>query len=117
MPVRSLSSSVLRWPDAGTVRRALAEWAAAAASDRNVVRIGYLGSYARGDWGAGSDVDIVIIVRRADTAFERRAAAWDTTPLPVPADVLVYTVEEWEQLPGDTRFTKALKGETVWLHA
>jgi predicted nucleotidyltransferase len=50
MPVRSLSSSVLRWPDAQTVDHAVREWAQKVVRHReDVLRIGYFGSYARGD--------------------------------------------------------------------
>ena len=50
MPVRSSSSSVLRWPDAATVVGALRRWAKAMARAHPEVRgIGYFGSYARGD--------------------------------------------------------------------
>ena len=60
MPVRSLSSSVLKWPDGRTVRRALADWAQQAVSGRDdVLRVGYFGSYARNTATPESDVDIV----------------------------------------------------------
>lgn len=99
MPVRSLSSPVLRWPDARTVMDAARRWAATAARARaDVVRIGCFGSYVRGDWGVGSDLDIVVVLDRSDVPFERRAAEWDTTSLPVPADILVYTSAEWRRL-------------------
>ncbi|WP_376791658.1 nucleotidyltransferase domain-containing protein [Thermoflexus sp.] len=49
-------------------------WAERVARERpEVLRIGYFGSYARGDWGVGSDLDLVVIVRRSDLPFERRA--------------------------------------------
>jgi predicted nucleotidyltransferase len=38
-----------------------------------VVRIGYFGSYARGDWGVGSDLDVIAVVAFSDEAFTRRA--------------------------------------------
>lgn len=114
MPVRSLRSSVLRWPDAATVDAAVRAWAAATARGRSdVVWIGYFGSYARGDWGVGSDVDIVVVVDRSDVPFTRRALAFDATSLPVPADVLVYTVDEMER----TGFTRSLRDRTVWVYA
>lgn len=54
MPVRSLSSSVLRWPDAEVVDRAVRHWAQEIAHKRpGIIRIGYFGSYASGDWGWG----------------------------------------------------------------
>lgn len=118
MPVRSLNSSVLKWPDAVAVDAAVRRWAEAAARRRpDVVRIGYFGSYARGDWGVGSDVDIVVVVERSSVPFERRPAEWDAAEIPVPADVRVYTVEEWSALPPDGRFRRALDREAVWVAA
>ncbi len=113
MPVRSLNSSVLRWPDAHTVARAVRRWAEhAACKHPEVRRIGYFGSYARGDWGVGSDLDIIVIVESSSESFERRAACWDTSELPVPADLLIYTLAEWENSPWRPR----LQGEIVWIY-
>jgi len=78
--------------------------------------IGYFGSYARGDWGVGSDLDLIIVVEASDLPFEQRSAEWDTTSLPVPADVLVYTLSEWVDLEPGRRFTRMLAHETVWLY-
>lgn len=117
MPTRSSSSSVLVWPDREAVDRAAREWAETIArADPNVLRIGYIGSYARGGWGVGSDLDLVIIVERSDTPWELRAADWDTTPLPVPADLLVYTEDEWARIDRGSRFGRMLRRETEWLH-
>lgn len=117
MPVRSLSSSVLKWPDRAEVDRAVRRWAArVAAAHPEGVRVGYCGSYARGDWGPGSDLDIIVIVQRADEPFERRPARWDATDLPVPADVLVYTAEEWQALATAARFGQVVLREAVWVH-
>lgn len=116
MPVRSLSSSVLKWPDAKTVDAAVRQWAAKGGSSRDgVVAIGYMGSYARGDWGVGSDVDILVILRECSTPWMDRTAAWDVTGLPVPADVLVYTREELAVLRERGRFGKVLRGEVKWV--
>src|SRR5437867_2096790 len=99
MPVRSSSSSVLRWPDAGEVDQAVRRWVEGLVATRpEVLRVGYFGSYAQGDWGPGSDLDLIVIVRGAEEPFERRASRWDATGLPVPADVLVYTNDEWHEL-------------------
>ena len=101
MPVRSLGSSVFKWPDAQTVERALRRWAQeAAATKAGVRRIGYFGSYARGDWGFGSDLDVIVVVATSDKAFERRASDWDLTELPVPADVLIYTEDDIRRTSG-----------------
>jgi len=117
MPVRSLRSSVLKWPDRDTVDEAVRQWAGLQAARRpELLRVGYFGSYARGDWGVGSDVDLVAIVARSDEPFEARAARWDVTPLPVPADLIVYTSDEWEALQQrGGRFAERLARETVWV--
>lgn len=117
MPVRSLRSSILRWPDAQAVRQALEHWAESAARRRNdILRIGYFGSYARGDWGVGSDLDLVIVVENSEHPFERRLTEWETAELPVPADVLVYTKEEWESLSRQRGFFQTIIREAVWVY-
>ena len=84
MPVRLLSSSVLKWPDAQTVDRAVRQWAAKVVRSRtDVLRIGYFGSYARGDWGVGSDLDLVIlVVGLLAIWFRGRAARGTSTATP-----------------------------------
>ncbi len=73
--MRSLSSSVVRWPEAVCVDDAVRRWAAeVVANHACVLGIGYFGSYARGDWGVGSDVDLVMVVENDDAPFARRAA-------------------------------------------
>jgi len=117
MPVRSLSSPVLRWPDARTVTDAARHWAAGAArACPDVARIGCFGSYVRGDWGVGSDLDIVVVLDRSDVPFERRAVEWDTTPLPVPADVLVYTSAEWRALCREPNGLPSFAPDVAWVY-
>ncbi len=117
MPVRSLNSFILKWPDAQTVAQAVRHWSQKALlSHYDVMRIGYFGSYARGDWGVGSDLDLIIVVESSDQPFERRASEWDATELPVPADVLVYTDEEWQSLEQKGRFYQTVTQEAVWVY-
>ena len=118
MPVRSSSSSILKWPDREAVERALRDWASVAARQRpDLQRVGYLGSYARGDWGVGSDLDVVLVLRDATAPFMSRAQEWDLTGLPVPADVLVYSNGEWAKLVAGTgRFCRVASEETVWVY-
>jgi hypothetical protein len=79
-------------------------------------RIGYFGSYARGDQGVGSDLDIVAIVTASNEPFVRRAAGWPTEALPVPADLLVYSEAEWSQLvAADSRFARVMQRDVVWI--
>jgi predicted nucleotidyltransferase len=80
-----------------------------------VVGIGYFGSYARGEAGVGSDLDLVVIPEGGQEPFERRSASLDTTALPVPADLFDYTLEEWSRLEGG-RFRSTLGRESVWVY-
>lgn len=99
------------------VERAVRRWAEEIARDRDdIARIGYFGSYARGDCGVGSDLDLIIVVEDSDQPFETRAAQWDATSLPVPADLLVYTRGEWDCLGSGSRFIQTLSREAVWLY-
>ncbi len=116
MPVRSLDSSVLKWPDAKTVDAALRRWTEKAVQNRqDILRIGYFGSYARGDWGVGSDLDVIIILESSELPFERRSIEWNVTELPVPVDVMVYTKKEWQSLRKG-RFYQTVMQEAVWVY-
>lgn len=117
MPVRSLNSSVLKWPDRLTVEQALRAWASVLAQRcADVLRIGYTGSYARGDWGVGSDLDVVVVLEKSEQPFHRRSTGFDTSGLPVPTDLLVYTRSEWEALQGlQTRFAQETLRDIVWV--
>ena len=117
MPVKSSTSSLIKWPDRPAVDRAVRDWARQTADRRpEVLRIGYFGSYARGDWGVGSDLDVLVLVHRSPTPFERRASQWPAEELPVPADVLVYTLPEWEALDSKGRWRRTLAAEVVWVY-
>ncbi len=118
MPVRLLHTSVLKWPDRAAVTAALAQWAAAAVAGRpQVRRLGYFGSYSRGDWGVGSDLDLVVVVSASEVPFSERPSAWDRSALPVPTDILIYTAAEWRQVVarGD-RFAHVMTTEVTWLY-
>jgi len=118
MPVRSMNSVVLKWPDRETVHAAARQWASQACrASGEVLRIGYFGSYATGKWGVGSDLDILILVASSDLPFERRGTRYATPTIPVPCQVLVYTVSEWQRMILDgSRFAGIVESEAVWLY-
>jgi len=65
----------------------------------------------------GSDLDLVAVVEESDESFERRSLKWKIDQLPVPAQVLVYTREEWESLKEQgSRFALTLERETIWVY-
>ena len=118
MPVRSLNSSVLKWPDQKTVDQAVRTWSVEQALHRpELIRLGYFGSYARGNWGVGSDLDLIAVVDTASEAFERRLLHWKLDNLPVPADILVYTAAEWKELQQkEDKFSRMLQSEVIWTY-
>jgi predicted nucleotidyltransferase len=99
------------------VDRAVRDWAAVEKLKHpELHRLGYFGSYARGDWGVGSDLDLIALVDRAPQTFDQRSLSWDLSGLPVPAEVLVYTLEEWEHLASSYGlFARTLQRETTWI--
>ena len=60
-----------------------------------VERILLFGSAARGEQDEASDVDLIIIKRTSQRFLERILSV---PPLPVPADVFVYTPEEFAEM-------------------
>lgn len=117
MPVTSSTSSIKRWPSAEAVLSAAHAWAGEAAEQRqDLIALGYFGSYARGDAGFGSDLDLIAVVRTDNRPSMERSRDWRTETLPVPADLLVFTVQEWRRLEADGgRFGQVLRAEAQWL--
>ncbi len=96
MPVRSLNSVVFKWPDRDAVLEAARAWAQSIGRrDPDVRAIAVVGSYARGDWGVGSDLDVLVLIGDADLSPVERRRRYEPTEVPVPADVWVYTPSEW----------------------
>jgi glutamine synthetase adenylyltransferase len=60
--------------------------------------IGY-GSYGCGTAGVGSDLDLLLILKRCEEPIWDRLRRWDTGSLPLACDLLVYSIEEWRSLP------------------
>jgi hypothetical protein len=102
----------MKWPDREIVHQAIEAWAKRLQDAQpNVQQVGYFGSYARGDWGVESDVDVVLVVEGASENGEVRGTDVDATGLPGPADILVYTVDERNALQGrDARGNPARGG-------
>jgi predicted nucleotidyltransferase len=118
MPVRSSSSHVLSWPPPEAVVAAARAWGAALKASRSdVVKVGYFGSYARGDWGVGSDLDLVVVLTACGEPPLRRGLAFDTiSSFPLPVDLLVYTQDEWDRLEAaQAPFVRRLNAEVQWV--
>ncbi len=116
MPTRSLRSAVMRWPDRAEVDAAFLTWASVVRTRHpEVVRIGYIGSYARDQWGVGSDLDVVILVARSEEPFHRRLLDVSDEGLPVPADLLVFTEAEMDKMRQEgSRLAEEVIRFAVW---
>ncbi len=119
MPVRSLRSSILRWPSSDEVDAALHQWVSEHERElQAAIAIGYFGSYARGDARVGSDLDVIVILQASAVPFNQRSQEWDFLTIPVPVEAQVYTQAEWQQLAvNQPRFYETLCRETVWLRS
>ncbi|HEV8657299.1 MAG TPA: nucleotidyltransferase domain-containing protein [Thermoanaerobaculia bacterium] len=116
MPKRSSNSRVLVWPKKDEVIAALHAWALKEREENpTVVRIGYFGSLAHGQYGVGSDADVVIIVKESAREWMDRPLDFNIRGIPVNVDLLVYTEEEWQNITrrGD-RFAEEMKA-VVWM--
>lgn len=116
MPVRSLNSPVIKWPDKTLVDKTFRKWVDNQTSSHDeLIGAGYYGSYARNDWGVGSDLDIVLIVNSIKGPNNKRTLNWDCSALPVAVDLTVYTKGEWEQIQqSDSKFANTLRQQMVW---
>ncbi len=117
MPMRSLSSSVLRWPDRDDVLGAARAYAdLLVRSDSTVRRVGIFGSYGRGEVGPGSDADIIVEVDSSALPPERRVLNLPAPRLPVPVDLIVVTTAEIDELRRrSAKWSREVFERTVWL--
>ncbi len=117
MPLTSSNSSIKRWPSSEVVVGALNAWSEAVSEHRpDLVAPGCFGSSAWRDAGFGSDLDLIAIIEADDRPFAERGREWPTERLPVPTDLLVYSVAEWERLQVEGgRFDRTVDAETRWL--
>jgi predicted nucleotidyltransferase len=101
------------------VDQSVRSWSIKQAQQRpELKRLGYFGSYARGDWGVGSDLDLIVVVDDTREPFDRRSLNYELHHLPVPADILVYTSMEWKELQKrNDRFSRMLAGEVIWTYS
>ena len=95
MPKRSLSSVKITSVRRTEVAAALKRWADRIAHDRpEVLRIGYFGSYARGDYTPFSDLDVVVVLAGSPRRFPERTLDYQPQDVPVGCEVFAYTADE-----------------------
>jgi hypothetical protein len=79
---------VLRWSNRKAVGQALRYRTQDQRAHHPELVLGYFGSYAGGDWGVGSDPDLVAVFDDADEPFKQLALNLDLHGLPVPAEIV-----------------------------
>jgi predicted nucleotidyltransferase len=108
-----LSSVVVKSIDDALVRRAMDEYAADVLAKRaDVEEIVVFGSFANGTWGPGSDLDVLVILARADRPVRDRIPDLLPGPFPVAVDLFPLTRQELEDV-SDSPPVAALR-ESRW---
>lgn len=83
-----------RWNEIGPeLKKMVARLAASGA-----LRVVLYGSYARGDFNADSDVDLLILKETNERFIDRIASALAVTGARIPVEPIVYTPEEIEEM-------------------
>lgn len=82
-------------------------------SHLNVERISLFGSYATGRIDLFTDLDILVIMDTDKPFLERTKEIYSLLALPVDADILCYTPEEFDRMRQSSFFTKILAGEVL----
>ncbi len=118
MPVRSLNSAILKWPDKQKVLNEAKLWAKSIGpDDESIVKIFCFGSICTDTWGVGSDLDIIIILKQTSVPFISRANLFDASAICVPTDILVYTESEIETFDDQkSRFMDDIQKKAILLY-
>jgi len=117
MPVRLLTQSVMRWPDAHQVLGEVADWAEGQGQVQpSLQRVAVFGSYGRGTAGVGSDLDLLLIDAAAEGPQFGRLQHWPLELLPLSCDALVLTPGELDTLMASgQRMARELQRDARWI--
>jgi predicted nucleotidyltransferase len=97
MPRRSLSTVVVKSVDEGAIRRAMDAYAERLLrAHTNIAEVIVFGSFERGTWAPGSDLDVFIVLTEADRPVQERVADLLPGAFPVGLDLFPFTVQEIE---------------------
>ena len=82
-------------------------------SDLNVKKISLFGSYARGKSDLFTDLDVLVIMDTDRPFTERITEIYGLLALPVDADILCYTPQEFKRMKETPFLKRALADEVV----
>jgi uncharacterized protein len=116
-PDSSTFFSTAEWPEPEVLHQELENWARYTAdAEPRVVQVGYLQLDDSPDADLGSHLDLILLMEEFDLPLAERVGMWDLGTVPVPAQTLVYTIEEWSEfLESDDPLSQKLKDEVVWV--
>jgi len=102
MPKKSSNSAKVFFADAQRAEALLAEIVRKlTAAHPEIVKIILFGSYVRGDFVPGSDLDLLIILEHSDRPFLDRIPQYLPNRVPFPVDVFPYTEAEVRQMQAE----------------
>jgi len=80
--------------------------------------VGLFGSYATDSYAPGSDIDLLVLVKRSkEPLWFMRAASFDTSSLSVGADLFVYTESEAERMKKTSAWFRHILREVIWIES
>lgn len=111
---RSYGSVTVYWVDEEALWEAVHRLVESYRQRPEVEAVILFGSLARGEFGVGSDVDLLLVLRESSLPFPDRIAAYlPEGSVPVDVDVFPYTVEEVRR--GQPLAQEALRtGRVLW---
>ncbi len=110
---KSFGSVVVYSVDKVAVEEALARFVAACREREEILAVVLFGSFARGGFGVGSDVDLLLILRESPLPFLDRIPLYRPVDFPIDVDVFPYTLAELRA--GQPLAEEALRtGRILW---
>lgn len=96
-----MSSVVIKSVDSAAVRRRAEAWAADLLADHSEVEeVVVFGSFPKGTWAPGSDLDVLLVLTSSPKPFRDRIPDYLPGAFPVGVDVFPYTSAELAAMRG-----------------
>ncbi|TVR56521.1 MAG: hypothetical protein EA421_03290 [Gemmatimonadales bacterium] len=112
-----MSDSVSNSSSTFDLRTSVSDWARTSAeADESLLKVGYVGTFDLEGPETESHLDVVLVVEDTDVPMAERGSQWNLGPIGVPAQALVYTSDEWDEvMAGEGWLSQKMKTQTVWV--